>query len=185
MRARIQVTQYRENYQTENLLRNALYSAIVGSEASHLYPHLSTSSLSLSIYIFFFCGDWSIEGTMNACSPACIQKQEGLRDNGATLWELRVTQANENGESYSFILTIFRIKQCGQWERKKTFRNYHLKFSLSRLESFSRLEKFSFSFQCKDILFSHHVLWAILSFQEFPWFNLLRGSLSMEMKMKA
>lgn len=178
MRARIQVTQYRENYQTENLLRNALYSAIVGSEASHLYPHLSTSSLSLSIYIFFFCGDWSIEGTMNACSPACIQKQEGLRDNGATLWELRVTQANENGESYSFILTIFRIKQCGQWERKKTFRNYHLKFSLSRLESFSRLEKFSFSFQCKDILFSHHVLWAILSFQESPWFNLLRGSLS-------
>lgn len=115
MRARIQVTQYRENYQTENLVRNALYSTIVGNEASHL------SLLSLYQVSLWWLKYWR----NNECLPGCIQKQEGLRDNGAKLWELRVSQANESSSSTDHASHETMDK------RKKTFLNYqhHLKFS--------------------------------------------------------
>lgn len=88
-----------------NLLRNALYSAIDNTERREGLPSIYIKSVRSFTQK---SGDWSIEGTMNAWfarlhTESVEEKRwKSLWDNRSKLWELRVTQANENGKSSSF-----------------------------------------------------------------------------------
>lgn len=64
-------------------------------QSSALKPPIYLFSLSLYQVSLWWLKYWR----NNECLPGCIQKQEGLRDNGAKLWELRVSQANESSSS--------------------------------------------------------------------------------------